>query len=579
MQLWMIFELSLFGDEAFYWLEGQYLDWSYAELPGWTAWMIRLGTALFGQHYWAVRIISYLAFISVFYAIWLINQLIKNNGFSTSVMLVLGMPILAVVAVMALPDVWLVFFVMWLTYLAIKSYETNHIKDWALLGLLVACSLNVHVRMWIWLTIAVFTFFCVFYRQLNRFKNLFCVSLPIALLGVVPVIVFNYQNDFVLFEFQFGQRHPWYFQWQNVNFLLSQLVVISPVLLLVWVTVVVSKKQYARRHPMIVWVIITAVLHWLFYVITSLFADGLRTSVHWALISYVPVLAVATAVIRNQKMVFWGMFSGGLMSLLLMAVIVTQRYYSPIADRIVDNSSGWKELSGAIETLQKKHDIKHVITDYFMTGAELKFELNTSNKIMVLPHEKNNKHGRASQLQIMGLLLSNAQKYNDPALLVVEDSALKLQQKGKYYHNLCERFNVLKHVKTINVKRAKKQFHVFLTGPSDEMKGGLCHIPPLFYVEPSQKEDGYHIEGWVVLDKIGIKSLSLINGNQQFVISIDDVENQGIARQFPEIDDPNAPKNGFSFVLLQQHIQEPFFRLEATGSNDKKYLSQIYYLP
>ena len=38
--------LPLFVDEAFYWQEGQHLAAAYSDLPGLTAWMARLGTAI-----------------------------------------------------------------------------------------------------------------------------------------------------------------------------------------------------------------------------------------------------------------------------------------------------------------------------------------------------------------------------------------------------------------------------------------------------------------------------------------------------------------------------------------------------
>src|SRR5512138_277529 len=47
--------LPLFVDEAFYWQEGHHLAWAYSDLPGLTAWTIRLGDALFGDGVLAVR--------------------------------------------------------------------------------------------------------------------------------------------------------------------------------------------------------------------------------------------------------------------------------------------------------------------------------------------------------------------------------------------------------------------------------------------------------------------------------------------------------------------------------------------
>src|SRR5690606_37545771 len=47
--------LPLFVDEAFYWQEGMHLAWAYSDLPGLSAWLVRLGTAVGGDQLLAVR--------------------------------------------------------------------------------------------------------------------------------------------------------------------------------------------------------------------------------------------------------------------------------------------------------------------------------------------------------------------------------------------------------------------------------------------------------------------------------------------------------------------------------------------
>ena len=48
--------LPLFVDEAFYWQEGRHLASAYSDLPGMTAWLVRLGPALGGENALAVRL-------------------------------------------------------------------------------------------------------------------------------------------------------------------------------------------------------------------------------------------------------------------------------------------------------------------------------------------------------------------------------------------------------------------------------------------------------------------------------------------------------------------------------------------
>ena len=43
LKLVVAIQLPLFVDEAFYWQEGQHPGWAYSDLPGLTAWLIRIG--------------------------------------------------------------------------------------------------------------------------------------------------------------------------------------------------------------------------------------------------------------------------------------------------------------------------------------------------------------------------------------------------------------------------------------------------------------------------------------------------------------------------------------------------------
>jgi 4-amino-4-deoxy-L-arabinose transferase-like glycosyltransferase len=51
----MAARLPLFVDEAFYWQESRHLSWAYSDLPGLTAWLIRLGDFMFGEGRLALR--------------------------------------------------------------------------------------------------------------------------------------------------------------------------------------------------------------------------------------------------------------------------------------------------------------------------------------------------------------------------------------------------------------------------------------------------------------------------------------------------------------------------------------------
>lgn len=569
LQIWLVFNMQLFGDEAFYWLESQYLDWSYAEVPGWNPWMIRLGTVLFGKEYFTLRLFSYLSFFGLIYASLLLAK--EFNIKYKSIGIVLSVPLLTLIATMALPDIWLLFFVMWLSYFFVKAVKYNKTQYWIILGILLAFSINVHVRMWIWLFFAGLAFIALYGKKPELLKPALMMTLPLGLLGLLPVLYFNFNHDFALFVFQFGRRHPWEFQLSNLTFALSQIIVITPVVLLLWFKNIVRIKKQPR---VVRWVLLTALLHTIFYFITGLFADGLRTTVHWLLISYIPVLILTPFIlVKNNKLYNFAMVSGGVFSILLLTTLVfDKKATSTIRARILDNSIGWTKLSQYVDKNMKELSIKNLVTDYFMTASELAFELDMAKNIKVLPHDKNIKHGRQKQLQIMNVLLDKPQNYKEKALLVVEDSTLKLKNKGKYYAQLCHYFPSMKHLQTVNIEQSNKQFHLFKINDGDR-----CEIPPLFYVNTQVDEKSVVVSGWVILQRIGIKSLWL-KAEEEIKIVDFKIKNEGIFQQFPEISDPNAPYNGFEIKLGIGQIKDNQFKIKAIGLDGKHYISANYYL-
>jgi 4-amino-4-deoxy-L-arabinose transferase-like glycosyltransferase len=102
--------LPPFGDEAFYWQEGQHLAWAYSDLPGATAWLIRFGVAVGGDHTLAMRA----PFLMIGAALpWLIRRIATrwygaDAGWQAGVLAML-LPLSGLMGLLALPDVPMIF--------------------------------------------------------------------------------------------------------------------------------------------------------------------------------------------------------------------------------------------------------------------------------------------------------------------------------------------------------------------------------------------------------------------------------------------------------------------------------------
>lgn len=564
-QFLFIINQALFGDESFYWLESQFLDWSYSELPGWTAWMIRLGTQILGDSYLAVRSMAFIAYLSVFYVVFSLNQKLNIKEVHLNLLLIVSVPIYLLLATMSLPDIWLLFFVIWISYYLYKAVRQESVSNWIVLGVLVACSINVHLRMWIWLFFAGLSFLFIYKPKPTLLKPLLLICLPISLLGLIPIVIFNYDNGFPLLQFQLVDRQPWAFQLKNLLFVVSQILVVSPLVLLIWLRAVFLWKQSEKY---IQWVLLTALIHFMFYLVMSVFADGLRTTVHWLIISYIPVLGLTSSLIKNRKLIVLGIITGLLTTLFF--VYYLSYVESNTKSRIINNSSAWKQLADKVKTIKTQQNVEWIVTDYFMTASELGFELKEITSLKVLPHEKNIKHGRQLQLKLMGLLLESPRDFNKAALLVVEDSAMKLQDKAKYYKGLCTTFDGVQYLDSVNDSNTAKQYHLFLINQSSD-----CQIPPLFYIDHKQLGAVIEVSGWAIYHEVGIKSLYLVMNNEEVIVSESQISIPGLSDQFKEIHDPLIPNNGFNIQFPNKNINS--IRIKAVGKDNKIFYSHKYY--
>jgi len=631
---WLSFQaishLPLFGDEAFYWLESRFLDWSYTDLPGFTAWQAALAEKLAGQGYSGLRWLSWLAGLSLpwlgFWLAWQFGDCIrvralarsgKDKALFTAVcsrtemaalagLLIMALPLLRVIGVLVLPDVWLLFFSLLISTLFLQAIRTGQRGWWVALAVCVAVAVNVHVRLWIWLFFAALALLLVWPRW-SVWRRLLRWVLPAAILGLLPVLYFNFRHDWALFAFQFGQRHPWRWQPENLSLILAQILLVSPFLFWLWGWSLKSLWRWktaspapenrpalpgAQRSPPAPgagltdrcvplgrWIAATAGLHWLFYAITGLFADGLRTTVHWMLASYLPVLALVpvwwcqrlAASQSSKPRGVWLLPLAAVSGLALsLALALWLAQPEPAHDsrlaRVLDNSSGWPEMARNVRKIAATEGIDRFLADVFMTGAELGFELDRTD-IRVLPHDKNIKHGRQAQLRLMGLLHDPTEAVRQPTLLVVEDSTLKLQNKGRYYLDLCQMPGSLRWLGDLLAAGGNKKFILFRLDPPDGKSSATahCQLPALFYAQHRVTPDGLRVTGWVVRHhanangpsgqkpaatrRLGLRFQTANGQWQQKPVHRQDIPNPGVARLFPALTDPALPQVGFEVQL------------------------------
>jgi len=198
---------ELMEQEAYYWNYAMHPSLSYLDHPPFAALLIWLGTALFGVTEFGVRIGAYLCwFVSAFFVYRLSSDLINRTAAWGSVLLLAILPLYFGSGFVLTPDsplhaAW-AGFIFFLYRALIKSSPV------AWLGVGICLGVGLLSKYTIVLTgPGIFLFMLLDKRARSWFlRPQPYGAVLLALLLFAPVLIWNYQNDWVSFLFQGEQR-------------------------------------------------------------------------------------------------------------------------------------------------------------------------------------------------------------------------------------------------------------------------------------------------------------------------------------------------------------------------------------
>ena len=478
--------LPLFGDEAWYWLEGQHPAWAYSDLPGLTAWLARLGAETAGTSEFALR----WPFLALGMAVPLLVRASARRCFGSEAgdragLLALLLPLLGGLGFLALPDVPLTFAAALCLYAALRLTEGVDTATAAWLGLGLAIGALSHYRFApLILAGGAGLLLDPGGRRALRDARVW-VAILFGALAWVPLLIWNQQHLDAGLQFQLTERHPWALHSEGVWLPLSQLVVVTPFVLFLLLASLVATWRRWRAHESGPWAIVlgAASMPLALYLALAFVADRERVSFHWLLQAWLPLLVVAPTVFTRwsymARVATQGTAAAGLILLLGYALVAAiPRLRSELADSrwYPDNFAGWHEIAGALRAMPDVESGEiEVVADNFKLGAQLAFALQRPH-LPMLDHRLNHKHGRAVQLRIWGQETRLGAPSERPRLLVVEDSAVPERDRNHYYRALCEQAGRLALLREIRIDRDVKRFTLFIVG-SDGSRPDVCEIP------------------------------------------------------------------------------------------------------
>ncbi|HYM86104.1 MAG TPA: glycosyltransferase family 39 protein, partial [Pseudoxanthomonas sp.] len=355
--------LPLFVDEAFYWQEGQHLAAAYSDLPGLTAWLTRLGTAIGGQHVLALRA----PFLLLAALLPWLTAHIANRWFGEAAgwragSLTVLMPLAGSLGMLALPDVPMALATVLCLDAGARLLREIDAASAAELALGLAIGALSHYRFIGVIGVGMIALLMLPQgRKVLRDPRVW-VALALGIAAWAPLIAWNLENADAGLRFQLLDRHPWSFQSTGWWFLLVQAALVTPLLFFALIRVFVSSLRDDQTMPA-QWRyfgLLGGVSTLCFFAL-GFFADVERISFHWPLPGYLPLLIAVPALLREWprgwRLATWISSAAGLLiGLAYYLVLSTPQWRERFAAEkfYPANFAGWDALAIAVREEQAR---------------------------------------------------------------------------------------------------------------------------------------------------------------------------------------------------------------------------------
>jgi undecaprenyl-diphosphatase len=387
--------MDLSPDEAHYWEWSRRLDLSYYSKGPMIAYLIHLGTLIFGNTVFGIRFMAVIfsALSSILLYIFGKRLYDEKVGLSSAVLLQI-IPLFSTYGILFTIDSPFIFFWMLSLFLfreAIQNQETNNFYNsrhrfaldpmvyWRLLGLSIGLGLLTKYTMaFFYLCAMVFLLLSREKRKLLLTKGPYFAIL-ISFIVFSPVILWNINHDWVTLKHTAGQAHIGEGVQISLksffDFIGSQLGVITP-LLLVLMAVSLWHLRKTREGSFLLWFSVPVVLFFLFKSIQA------KVQANWALPGYITGI-VAFSAFYGKRLFSHGKSEKILISIaIVLSLVITSAAHYPSLFNLpvkLDPASritGWKELGEEVGRVYKQMSSNHpvfIFSDRYQVSSELAF--------------------------------------------------------------------------------------------------------------------------------------------------------------------------------------------------------------
>jgi 4-amino-4-deoxy-L-arabinose transferase-like glycosyltransferase len=389
LKLWFGLAVTPMGDEAYYWMWGQHLSWSYFDHPPLDGWLQGLMAAIFGWSNLSVRLLSWLTLAGTLGIFWLWSARLspddRSGWFWHTAVFYLCIPVIFVMSSFAFHDHLLLFLVVAATYVFhgfTGDWEDGR-RTWrklylaaALLGLAVLTKYN---GVFLGLAFAIWVLVRPKLRSLFATPHLYLAAL-LAILIQAPVFYWNATHGWVSFRFHLGDRAGSGLGQPNlsqvIDYLATMAVLMSPVLFLSLFRLPWLKPKSpdeSRAIGLSSSIYLTSTLAW------AVIAAYVYVYFHWNVVAYAGLAPIAYRLLGPR--VGWLHVAFGLIVVTvgLVSYTLTPTSLFGYRDLGAAASYGWPTLATEVQAVQQANPGTFLAATRYTYAAQLGFELHDAD--------------------------------------------------------------------------------------------------------------------------------------------------------------------------------------------------------
>lgn len=379
----------LFPDETYFWDWSRRLASGYFDHPPLVAWMIRAGTALFGDTALGVRFVPVVAGVVGTVFIAAAARRLSGDRAALVVAVVFAvMPLSAAGLVLAMPDAGLFASVAAVLYCVVRMLDQPagsraSLAWWCLMG--VAQGLAFWAKYTAVLVpagLAIALLSRVDWRPRLREAGPY-VAIVVASLVFLPVLVWNARHDWASFEFQLrhGLTNGGGSILQRESELVGgQLALASPILF-VMMCLAIAHAIASRLRPHVASLFsLVAFFAFAFFVYS---ATKRRPEANWPAVAYVPAVLVLAAHTRSlhtqhtgsrrwDRWLTAGIAVAGAITLVMYVNIFVPILPVPARRDPAARASGWNDLAREVQAVPSS---RFIAGNRYQEASELAFQL------------------------------------------------------------------------------------------------------------------------------------------------------------------------------------------------------------